>query len=599
MSGVVENGGRCTPPTVATKKAPHPVSVHFLGTCSGGGPISSRQCSSLAVDFGNNIWLFDAADGTNNRLHQSALRMVNISRIFVTHMHADHVLGVVAIMAVIMSGVGQTEAGLARLRAAGTAKKADINIYGPVGLRELIRTTLRLTKVTLTGAYAVHELVPPGSAKGVGCAEPELHVNEAVGHDLLANDEGVWEMIVDERPQKGSKGWMVSAGPLVHRVPSIGYVLQEPAPRKPLDTAQLIPLLQANAKALAAQDPPVRHPLSLLGHLTSLPPPPPLTLPSGEVLHAPEPTGEPGRKLVIFGDCAGGTPNEALQRMCHDASLLVHECTNAAIPESVGKGDRGRAVRASGLEQSLEAKRSKEFDQAAKDRGVVREPWIYHGKHETASSAAKAVEAFADKRDAIRVKAVSRGHATPDEVGEFAYAINARRVAVNHFSAMFPSPRFATNEPFPALLGPTSPFPYPVPASQFAGVKAIPLNADELHLRMIMQSLVNQISAIWNGPSCHDHALQGPEPHLIKLAVAARDFMVLRVPSHELSESEVDAMRAAREDAVSVMKSWSCDGGAWVGEDHERRWVGVDPAPREVSRTDDTVPENVRLDGTG
>jgi ribonuclease Z len=49
--------------------------------------------------------------------------MVNISRIFVTHMHADHVLGVVAIMAVIMSGVGQTEAGLARLRAAGTAKK--------------------------------------------------------------------------------------------------------------------------------------------------------------------------------------------------------------------------------------------------------------------------------------------------------------------------------------------------------------------------------------------------------------------------------------------------------------------------------------------
>lgn len=86
-----------------------------------------------------------------------------------------------------------------------------------MGLRELIRTTLRLTKVTLTGAYAVHELVPHGSDKGIGCSEAELHVNEAVGRDVLANEEGVWEMIVDERPTKGGKGWMVSAGPLVHR----------------------------------------------------------------------------------------------------------------------------------------------------------------------------------------------------------------------------------------------------------------------------------------------------------------------------------------------------------------------------------------------
>lgn len=162
MSGVVENGGRCTPPTVATKKAPHPVSVHFvsqLAACPQSRKVADRSWAHVAVRspspaiadsrrrpnllasvliargrlrqqhlaYVSQITrltpVFDAADGTNNRLHQSALRMVNISRIFVTHMHADHVLGVVAIMAVIMSGVGQTEAGLARLRAAGTAKK--------------------------------------------------------------------------------------------------------------------------------------------------------------------------------------------------------------------------------------------------------------------------------------------------------------------------------------------------------------------------------------------------------------------------------------------------------------------------------------------
>lgn len=98
-----------------------------------------------------------------------------------------------------------------------TNVQPDINIYGPVGLRELIRTTLRLTQVTLAGAYAVHELVPLGTEPGVGCAEAELHVNEAVGRDVLANEEGVWPTIVDERSSKGGKGWVVSAGPLVHR----------------------------------------------------------------------------------------------------------------------------------------------------------------------------------------------------------------------------------------------------------------------------------------------------------------------------------------------------------------------------------------------
>lgn len=41
-----------------------------------------------------------------------------------------------------------------------------------------------------------------------------------------------------------------------------------------------------------------------------------------------------------------------------------------------------------------------------------------------------------EKRVEVRKKAEGRGHSTPDEVGEFARTINARRVVVNHFSAM-------------------------------------------------------------------------------------------------------------------------------------------------------------------
>jgi ribonuclease Z len=36
----------------------------------------------------------------------------------------------------------------------------------------------------------------------------------------------------------------------------------------------------------------------------------------------------------------------------------------------------------------------------------------------------------------VRKKAVGRGHSTPDEVGQFARDIRARRVVINHFSSM-------------------------------------------------------------------------------------------------------------------------------------------------------------------
>lgn len=100
-----------------------PVSVHFLGTCSGGGPIVSRNCSCTAVDFGNEIWLFDAADGSHFRVQQSSLKMSNITRIFVTHMHADHTLGIVPIMTTLMSGVNAGPDYLERLKKQGTHKK--------------------------------------------------------------------------------------------------------------------------------------------------------------------------------------------------------------------------------------------------------------------------------------------------------------------------------------------------------------------------------------------------------------------------------------------------------------------------------------------
>lgn len=112
---------------------------------AGGGPLVSRACSSTAVDFGNEIWcelfslqdlqlesamlmsreVFDAADGTLGRLQQSSLKITNITRIFITHMHADHILGVVSILTQVMSGVSVKEEDLERLKKQGTSKRVS------------------------------------------------------------------------------------------------------------------------------------------------------------------------------------------------------------------------------------------------------------------------------------------------------------------------------------------------------------------------------------------------------------------------------------------------------------------------------------------
>jgi ribonuclease Z len=96
-----------------------------------------------------------------------------------------------------------------------------------------------------------------------------------------------------------------------------------------------------------------------------------------------------------------------------------------------------------------------------------------------------------------------------------------------------------------------------------------------------MQALANQISAVWNGPECQDHVFAGPEQHPVRLAVPARDFMVIRVPSHELTDSELVAMHAARTEIVQVVRSWACYDGAYAGEGAARRWIGYEPAPAD------------------
>jgi ribonuclease Z len=86
------------------------------------------------------VWLFDCGEGTQHQLLKSELKISQVTRIFITHLHGDHLFGLVGLLA---------SAGMA-----GSARRIDI--YGPPGLEEYVRETTLLSETHFSYPAEVH-----------------------------------------------------------------------------------------------------------------------------------------------------------------------------------------------------------------------------------------------------------------------------------------------------------------------------------------------------------------------------------------------------------------------------------------------------------
>lgn len=121
------------------------VLVTFLGTSSG-VPTRSRNVSSVAVRLPQRaeVWLFDCGEGTQHQLLRSDIRPSQIRRIFITHMHGDHIYGLMGLIASCgLAGTGQT-----------------IDIYGPPGLKDYIATASKYSYMDIGRRVNVHPIAP-------------------------------------------------------------------------------------------------------------------------------------------------------------------------------------------------------------------------------------------------------------------------------------------------------------------------------------------------------------------------------------------------------------------------------------------------------
>jgi ribonuclease Z len=117
----------------------------FLGTSSG-IPTRSRNVSSIALRLPQRaeVWLFDCGEGTQHQILRSDIRVSQITRIFVTHMHGDHIYGLMGLLA---------SCGLA-------GNPSRIDIYGPPNLDAYLKACSRYSQTHFSYPVKVHTVSP-------------------------------------------------------------------------------------------------------------------------------------------------------------------------------------------------------------------------------------------------------------------------------------------------------------------------------------------------------------------------------------------------------------------------------------------------------
>lgn len=118
----------------------------FLGT-GAGVPSRGRNVTSIALSMlneRNTIWLFDCGEATQHQIMRSQIKLSKLEKIFITHLHGDHIFGLPGLLSSRSFQGGES----------------DLTIYGPVGITEYVETSLRLSGTRLTYKIIFNEIEP-------------------------------------------------------------------------------------------------------------------------------------------------------------------------------------------------------------------------------------------------------------------------------------------------------------------------------------------------------------------------------------------------------------------------------------------------------
>lgn len=152
--------------------------VIFLGT-AGSIPTTQRALPAVAVKRKNELFLFDCGEGTQRQMIKAKVGFHKKTKVFITHMHGDHVLG--------LPGLLQTMALLDR--------REKLEIYGPIGIKAFIEAIEETVQFARTFPITVKEVMDAGTV----CEEEEYTVQAAKANHVT----DAWAYALVEKPRPG------------------------------------------------------------------------------------------------------------------------------------------------------------------------------------------------------------------------------------------------------------------------------------------------------------------------------------------------------------------------------------------------------------
>ena len=151
------------------------VDILFLGT-GAGVPAKLRNVTSIALKLLEErgaVWLFDCGEATQHQILHTSIKPRRIEKIFITHLHGDHIYGLPGLLSSRSFQGGESE----------------VTVYGPKGLKDFVDVSLAVSQTHLKYPLNVIEI-----------------------------DEGI--IFEDDT-------FVVEAGILEHGLPSFGYRIIE------------------------------------------------------------------------------------------------------------------------------------------------------------------------------------------------------------------------------------------------------------------------------------------------------------------------------------------------------------------------------------
>ncbi|MBJ4025802.1 MBL fold metallo-hydrolase, partial [Salmonella enterica subsp. enterica serovar Derby] len=116
----------------------------FLGT-GAGIPAKTRNVTSVALKLleeRRSVWLFDCGEATQHQILHTSIKPRKIEKIFITHLHGDHVYGLPGLVSSRSFQGGE----------------GPLTVYGPQGIKTFLETALDVSGTHVTYPLVIKEI---------------------------------------------------------------------------------------------------------------------------------------------------------------------------------------------------------------------------------------------------------------------------------------------------------------------------------------------------------------------------------------------------------------------------------------------------------